>query len=231
MRLARFLAVVAFVLLVGCTGGKDAPQAEAPPPPPPPALADVPDPLQATDCVAFVRDVYRWFQEKPPPVRSPGTRPRLQPVVFWFGPRLGKRRANTVIENPELHVGDVAEKDERYAMYWISYQVPSHGCRTGAVPGSDNRLPNWGPGLEMQVMTIPLDSAEARLQLRNDDTMRVELRGPVVRTADGRKATITRDDGYTVWVVVSGRVVMFQRPDDVGVRAAVRRLRAIERMR
>lgn len=185
--------------------------------------------MQATDCVKFVRDVYRWFEEQPPPVRRPGARPRLQPVVFWFGPRIGKRRARTVIENRELHVGDVGAQDERFATYWVSYQVSSDGCRTGAVPGSDNRLPNWGPGRELQVTTIPLESAAARLQLRDDDTMRVDLRGPVVRTAEGRKATITRDDGYTVWVVVSGRVVMFQKPGDVGVRAAVRDLRAIER--
>jgi hypothetical protein len=220
---------VTAVLVAGCTGGEESRRAERPPPPPPPALADVPDPLQATDCVKFVRDVYRWFQEKPPPVRRPGVRPRLQPVVFWFGPRLGKRRANIVIEERELHVADRSEDDERYATYWISYQVPADRCRTHAVPGSDNRLPNWGPGREMQVATIPLRSAAARSFLRTYDDDYVDLGGPVLRTADGRRATLVYDDGLMAGVLVSRRVVTFQKPGDVGVRAAVRQLRAIER--
>jgi hypothetical protein len=220
---------VVLLVAAGCTSGDETRRA-VPPPPPPPALADVPDPLRVTDCVAFVRDVYRWFERKPPPLRRPGARPRLQPVVFWFGPRLGKRRANVVIEERDLHVAERPEDDKRYASYWISYQVPADGCRTGAVPGSDSRLPNWGPGLEMQVNTIPLRSDEARSLLRfagGDDSG--DRRAPVLRTADGRRATLVYHDEYTVVVRVSRRVVTFDRPGDVGVRAAVRRLRAIER--
>jgi hypothetical protein len=185
------------------------------------------DPKTARDCVAFLRDAHRQADFDPNAVKPPGARPRLQPLVFWFGPRLGSRRAIVVVEDRQEHVGDRPEDPVRYPAYFVSYQVPADGCQTDALPGYDPRPENWHRGREIQVNTIPLGSPEARVVVEDVDYGR--LSGPLFRTADGRRARIVADYETGVAVAVADRLVTFEAPGDVGVEAAVRRLRAITR--
>jgi hypothetical protein len=65
-----------------------------------------PDPRTAEDCVSFLRTAYRDAGHPYDGVQAAGTPPRLMPEVFWFGPRIGKRRATVAIEEAQVYPGE-----------------------------------------------------------------------------------------------------------------------------
>jgi hypothetical protein len=185
------------------------------------------DPKAARDCVGFLREAYREADTDPDVVRPPGARPRLQPIVYWAGPRLGARRANFVNESTDASVGDSEEDDQRFPSYVVSYQVPEDGCMTDMLPGYEPRPENWHAGRERTIWTLPLRSAFAQQALVGPGG---GLQGRAYRTADGELARVAIDYGEgTVGLIVSDRLVILATPDDVRFVEVIRRLRAIRR--
>ena len=225
LRAIPIAALCTLGVLAGC-GGDEREAANAPAQTATPARTlTFPDPRKARNCVRFLRFAYRQADRPTKRVRPPGARPRLLDEVFWFGPRLGKRRATVVVEDMVVDPGDTERDNKPFATYHISYQVRADGCQNDFLPGYEPRPPNWNRGREVQVGNYPRESHTARLQLRDIPTER--LRGPGLRTADGRVAHVVLVDEWSAMVVIDGLLVVFERPDDLPVAAAVRRLRAI----
>jgi hypothetical protein len=186
-------------------------------------FADLPDPRQAEDCVAFTREANADAGQSTDDILSPGKPPTVDIEAYWFGPRLGPRRA-IVANEGEVDLSATAEA-RLYPIYVVFYQLPADGCQSNLLPGYEPSPDYWHAGREVSVQSEPLDAPLAQRIIR-------EVGGgidgkPRVPVADGRSAVVLELGETTTGLVVDETFVLVQGAHPERVRALLPTFRRV----
>jgi hypothetical protein len=146
----------------------------------------------ATDCVAFINEIYEEFGLKRDKGKvQPGTPPTVPVQAYWFGPQLDDRRATYAESLINVDINGNGEKF-KVPMYLVMYQRPEDGCQGQALNLSSDEDFGFGVGHEIQMFSMPVDSYTAQTFLNdpNDPEALGLASSYQTRLANGEPATV-----------------------------------------
>jgi hypothetical protein len=207
-RLAAAFGGVVALAVTGCSGDP---------------FAELPDPRQAEDCVAFTKEAYAEIGERNDNIVAPGQVPTVDIEAYWFGPRLGPRAAIVADEGE----GDLSNSDEPelFPTYVVIYQLPADGCQSGLLPRYDPAPDYWGPGREIWVSSQPLAAPLTQRLIREAGGGTAGK--PRVPVAEGRSAVVLELGETTTGLIVDETFVLIQYAHPERVRALLPTLRRV----
>jgi hypothetical protein len=173
--------------------------------------------------VAFTREANADAGERTDDILPPGKPPTLDIEAYWFGPKLGPRRAILANEGEV----DLLATDEQqlYPIYAVFYQLPADGCQSNLLPGYEPSPDYWHAGREVSVQSEPLEAPLTQRLIREAaGGIDGKLRVPV---ADGESAVLLELGETTTGLVVDETLVLIQGAHPDRVRALLPTLRRV----
>jgi hypothetical protein len=180
--------------------------------------ADLPDPREATDCVAFTRDAQAESEGGIGGVLPAGAAETVAVDAYWLGPEAFRRQAIFSVS------GNVNSGSGKEPFYSTVYQEPRFGCSSNYLPGYEFAPDYWGPGNKLEVENWPSDSGAARDDIKWFNSLGERPRR--VRVSTGETATILGFDGFRSGILVGETFVVIEATADKTAAA----LRSLQRV-